>query len=257
MPVSVPPFAIVRRLLVALLLGGTLVAAAEAPRLYLETVPVPDLMRILPPPPAPGSPRNIADRAIFRATRALQGSNRWAVARRDADDDQFTTFACAIGMQLDAKSAPATLRVFDRTSSGVLVDPVKQGYATRRPYLNDDQPICEPKTAHLASNGDYPSGHTTNGWSTALLLAELLPERATEILARGRAYGESRYICGSDSVSAVEAGYMSGSVLVATLHAAPEFRRDMDAARAELAALRASAPPAPAAQCAQEARALR
>lgn len=248
---------IVRRLLVGVLAGGALVAAAEAPRPYLATVPVPDLMQILPPPPTPGSPGNIADRAIFRETRALKGSDRWAVATRDVTDDRFTTFACAIGMQLDAKTAPATTRVFDRIGSGMLVDPVKHGYATRRPYLDDDQPICEPKTAHLAGNGDYPSGHTTNGWSTALLLAELMPTRATAILARGRAFGESRYICGSHSRSAVEAGYMSGSVLVATLHAAPDFRRDMDAARAELAALSSSAPPTSAARCAREANALR
>lgn len=247
----------VRRLFAGLLLGGALVAAAEAPRPYLDAVPLPDLMRILPPPPASGSPQSVADRAIFRATRALQGSERWAVATRDVTDDRFTTFACAIGLQLDAKSAPATTRVFARIGGGALVDRVKRGYATRRPYLDDDQPICEPKSAHLAGNGDYPSGHTTNGWSSALLLAELMPERATAILARGRQYGESRYICGSHSLSAVEAGYMSGSVLVATLHAAPEFRRDMDAARAELAALRRTAPPPPAAQCAQEARALR
>jgi acid phosphatase (class A) len=246
-----------RHVLVALLLGGALIAAAEAPRPYLETVPLPDLMRILPPPPAPGSPRNLADRAIFRATRALRGSERWTVATRDVSDARFTTFACAIGMQLDAKRALDTARVFERIGGGAIVDPVKQGYATRRPYLDNDQPICEPKTEHLATNGDYPSGHTTNGWSSALLLAELLPDRATAILARGREYGESRYICGSHSVSAVEAGYMSGPVLVATLHAAPDFRRDMEAARRELAGLRASAPPAPAAQCAQEARALR
>ncbi|WP_161988975.1 hypothetical protein [Sphingomonas glacialis] len=46
-------------------------------------------------------------------------------------------------------------------------------------------------------------------------------------------------------------------MLVATLHASPEFRRDMDSARAELAALRTTASPIPAARCAAEARALR
>lgn len=248
---------IARRVCAALLLGGVLIAAAQAPRPYLDAVPLPDLLRILPPPPAPGSAQNIADRATFHATRALQGSERWAIATRDVTDDRFTTFACAIGLQLDAKSAPATARVLARIGGGALVDRVKQGYATRRPYLDDDEPICEPKNAHLAGNGDYPSGHTTNGWSSALLLAELMPERATAILARGREYGESRYICGSHSLSAVEAGYMSGSVLVATLHAAPEFRRDMDAARAELVALRRTATHLPTAQCAQEARVLR
>ena len=125
-----------------------------------------------------------------------------------------------------------------------MVGRAKDGFAVRRPYLNDDLPICEPKTAHLAANGDYPSGHTTSGWSAALILAELIPDRATQILQRGREYGESRYICGSHSRSAVEAGFMAGSVLVATLHTSPAFRRDMDAARTELARAASKAPDA-------------
>jgi hypothetical protein len=52
------------------------------------------------------------------------------------------------------------------------------------------------------------------------------------------------FASGSNSKSAVEAGYMPGSVLVAMLHTSPEFRRDMDAARSELAPLKAPAPEA-------------
>ena len=115
-----------------------------------------------------------------------------------------------------------------------MVSRAKTGFAVRRPYLDQPGSICEPKTAHLAGNGDYPSGHTSSGWSAALILAELMPDRATQILRRGRQYGESRYICGSHSRSAVEAGYMAGSVLVAMLHSSADFRRDMDAARIEL-----------------------
>jgi acid phosphatase (class A) len=239
-------------------LAGTAAAAGAADKAlpYLQSAPEPDLMQILPPPPAPGSPADVDDRATFRETRKLQGSERWALATSDVTTGPFQTFACAMNMQLDATRAPALARVLDRMGGGVLVDPVKKGYAKRRPYLDDPLPICEAKTAHLAGNGDYPSGHTTGGWAQALVLAELMPDRATPILQRGRAFGESRYICGAHSKSAVEAGFMSGAVVAAALHASPEFRADMDAARQELAGLRASAQAPSGAACTAERRAL-
>ena len=219
----------------ALFAALALIAAADVPKAYLAGHPMPDLMQILPAPPKPGSPISIDDRTTFKQTRALLGTPRGAMATRDVTDDRYTVFACAIGRKLDAQSSPALARIFARMADQNMVGRAKDGFAVRRPYLNDDLPICEPKTAHLAGNGDYPSGHTTSGWSAALILAELIPDRATAILRRGRQYGESRYICGSHSGSAVEAGYMAGSVLVATLHTSPDFRRDMDAARTELA----------------------
>ncbi|MDI1363496.1 MAG: phosphatase PAP2 family protein, partial [bacterium] len=127
---------------------------------------------------------------------------------------------------------------------------------SRRPYLDSAAPICEARTDHLAQNGDYPSGHTAGGWAEALVLAELAPDRATAILSRGRAFGESRAVCGAHSASAVQAGFMAGSVVVAALHGQPKFRADLDAAREELARVRATAPAPAAVQCKQEREAL-
>jgi acid phosphatase (class A) len=235
----------------ALIAVLALATGATASTDYLRNRSMPDLMQVLPAPPKPGSPQDLNDRATFRETRALLGTPRGDMATRDVTDDRFTVFACAIGRKLDAKSSPALTRIFARMSDQSMVGRAKDGFAVKRPYLKDDLPICEPKTEHLASNGDYPSGHTTSGWSAALILAELMPDRATQILRRGRQYGESRYICGSHSRSAVEAGYMAGSVLVAMLHGSAEFRRDMEAARAELLHGESSAPDT--AQCTIEA----
>ncbi|WP_341207406.1 phosphatase PAP2 family protein [uncultured Sphingomonas sp.] len=150
-----------------------------------------------------------------------------------------------------------TARLLDQASAAPVVDPVKRGYRVRRPYLDEpDAPICEAKTAHLAGNGDYPSGHTAAGWLEALILAELLPDRAGAILARGRAYGESRAVCGSHSLSAVQAGYLAGATTYAALHSSPSFRRDVARARAELARLRRHAGAPDPTICAGQAAAL-
>lgn len=233
--------AVMRRLPALALALSALVAADRPDAPYLVEGRVPDLVRILPLPPAPGDPRRTDDLATFDATRALAGSERWRLATRDVTDDRFTTFACALGLRLDARSAPALARVFARMGDGGMVARAKATFSVRRPYLDRPGAICEPRTAHLAENGDYPSGHASSGWSTALVLAELVPARATEILRRGREYGESRFVCGSHSRSAVEAGFLSGAVLVSQLHANAAFRDDMERARAELERFRREA----------------
>ncbi|WP_294255266.1 phosphatase PAP2 family protein [uncultured Sphingomonas sp.] len=224
---------------------------------YLAASQYPDGMVILPPPPAPDSPGAAMDMAVFRATRKLEGSPRWRIATDDVTNDPLRRNACAMGMVLDAKNAPALARLLDRAGTGPVVGRVKAAYQVPRPYLREDGPICEAKTAHLASNGDYPSGHTANGWLEAQVLAEVMPDKAAAILARGRAYGESRAICGSHSKSAVEAGYMAGASVFAVLQTSPGYRRDFAAARQEVARLRATAPRPNAQSCAAEAEALR
>ncbi|WP_294332805.1 phosphatase PAP2 family protein [uncultured Sphingomonas sp.] len=223
---------------------------------YLAPDQYPDGMAIVPPPPAMDSAAAALDLKIFRDTRKLEGSPRWRIATDDVTNDPLRRNACAMGLVLDAKRAPVLARLLDRAGTGPVVSTVKAAYQVPRPYLRTEGNICEAKTAHLAGNGDYPSGHTANGWMEALILAEVMPDRATAILARGRAYGESRAICGSHSKSAIEAGYMAGAVVFAALHAAPAFRRDVEAARAEVAALRSTAPRPGGEACAAEAAAL-
>lgn len=221
---------------------------------YLSPELTPDGVAVLPPP-ARGA-RAVADRAVFRATRRLRGSARWAVARDDVHSEAFGHFACALNMALTPALAPELARLLDRAATSGVVDPVKRFYRTPRPYLGTGAPICQPRTAALAANGDYPSGHAAGGWMEALILAELVPDRATQVLARGRAFGESRMVCGAHSLSAVQAGWLAGAAATAALHGSAAFRADLEAARAAMARVRASAPAPDLGTCRAEARAL-
>ncbi len=56
-------------------------------------------------------------------------------------------------------------------------------------------------------------------WAWALVLSEMAPDRADQILARGLAYGEGRAICGVHYASDVEAGPNVGAALFGALKA--------------------------------------
>ncbi len=249
-------------LVVALAAAGMAVAqqaAAPPPSLpvgYLTPQTWPDAARILPPAPATGSPREARDQEVFKTTRASEGSPRWALAQNDVPtlpQAMLKNFSCAVGTELTPQTAPKLTAMLSRVGldAGRQVAAVKDVFKRKRPYLIDEGNICVPRSDSLAASPDYPSGHATWGWSIGLILAEIAPDRATPILARGRAYGESRVICGVHTVSAVEAGRTNGGALVATLHGDPQFRADLEAARAEVAALRKSAAAEPS-SCALE-----
>ncbi len=215
-------------------------------------------LQVLPPPPTTGSARADSDKQVFLATRKLENTPRWSLARADADQSVAATlkdFSCALGADLGPASAPATDALLERFAKdqAPVVESAKSGFHQPRPFLSAPGALCIARTDELVRSPDYPSGHATWGWAVALILAEAAPERGDALLARGRAYGESRVICGAHSASAVEAGRMVGASLVSAVHASPAFRGDLDAVRMELASLRRSGQAPDAAQCASEA----
>jgi acid phosphatase (class A) len=240
------------------ILAGTMLlalAAAERPGYLAETV---DLTAIVPPPPAKGDIRYETDRRVFKATRALVGSPRYKLATDDVPSsvpEVMRDFSCAAGVTLSPEATPATYRLLASANADTSRsnNAAKDQWKRLRPFLIDKGPICQP-AAELATSYDYPSGHTTRGWTFGLVLSELVPERATPILTRARAYGESRIVCGAHNLSAVEAGRLGATVTMQAVRQSPGYQRDLAAARTELATARADTARAPdAAACAAEA----
>lgn len=235
--------------------SGWSVIASNGEQGFLGPDKAPDLRVILSPPPSLGSVRDDADRRLFHATRALEGSPRWDVARGDAEmagDAPLQGFSCALGIEMSAASAPRLSRLLSRAWSDlrVMLIDAKAHFNRPRPFMTEPGPLCEEPTERLRKSGSYPSGHAALGWLYALVLAETDPTSAAGILSRGRAYGESRVVCGVHFLSDIESGRLAADALVAALHGNKEYLREAKAARREMQALRKSAfPPADGARC--------
>jgi len=244
--------------------SGTTVSRPPEVSGYLKPEQRPDHRAYLPAPPAPESVLGTADMALYRATRALEGGARWRLAAHDADiaqRDLYRDFACSLGVDLGAVRAPSVTRLLTRASADLfpLVGASKDYYKRPRPYVVEQLPLCVAPSEELTRGGSYPSGHSAAGWLYALLLAETAPDHAAAILARGRAFGESRVVCGVHYLSDIEGGRTLATALVAALSGSAEFAADLTAARGELGALRANGGrgDAAAAACANEASELK
>jgi acid phosphatase (class A) len=244
------------------LLASTGYAQSAGPAGYIDAGEF-DVASVIEPAPQPGDPRYEADRAIFRQTRDLAGSERYALAARDVQTGaaaMLHDFSCAVGVALTPDNAPRLAQVAQRAAldTGAQVRRAKETFRHERPYVIDEGPTCQSPAELLdprenRPSYDYPSGHSTWGWTWALVLASAVPDRAQAVLERGRAYSESRVVCGVHNQSAVEAGMLAASATMAVVQAKPAYLEDLAAARAEIAALRQQTADRPA-NCEAEAR---
>ena len=227
---------------------------------YLHERPPLNSVQFVPAPPADGSARQQADDAASDALRPLEGTARWELAARDADlsfPAAASIFACALGVSVSDSETPALHRLLQRslTDLGLATYPAKKAYQRSRPFMTNQQAICTPDDrALLETDGSYPSGHSAIGWGWALILSQLAPERAEDILSRGRDYARSRMVCNVHWMSDTEAGMAAGAAAFAQLQNNVLFQATMTAARSELDA-QTLAVPNPQ-DCAEEAEIL-
>lgn len=224
---------------------------------FLTEATMPDAVATIPPAPQEGEARNDLDWRVFRDLRALEGGDRWKLAQSDNSylpKDLVKDFSCAVGAELTAENVPTLLVILQRTTTdaGAAAEKAKQLYKRTRPYLHNPGNICIEKTEALGKSFDYPSGHASLGWTAGLVMAQLAPDRASDVLARGRAYGESRLVCGVHNMSAVEAGRTNAAGVFAALQSSSEFQAMMTKARGEIDRARRSGAKPDGSWCAKE-----
>ena len=215
-----------------------LLGLAQKP--LLDSMQMPNAVYFLPAPPDTASAAFQYDKAQYRwGKEQRKDSTRLAIAVNDAIwsiDNICKIYSGVLGFEISEQNAPAiyrmlTLGLLTTDQAGKLP---KNHYMRTRPYVYYGEPTIYPSDeAWLRTNGSYPSGHTILGWSAALLLTEMAPDKADTIMARGYMYGQSRVIAGYHWQSDVDAARLVASAAVARLHADRRFLKLMKKARRE------------------------
>jgi acid phosphatase (class A) len=210
------------------------------PKGYLPMADLPDSLALLAPPPADGSAAFAADQEAYRAGAAAP-ADRFALAAADAElrwPAPVVSFEAILGTSLSSEAMPHTAMLLQRalTDAGLSTYRAKEHYKRTRPFVVNGSTTCTPQDENaLRKDGSYPSGHTAIGWMLALVLTDLVPQKADAILKRGQDFGESRVVCRVHWQSDTVAGRLMASATYARLQSDPVFKAQRELARAEMA----------------------
>ena len=208
--------------------------------LYVQREDQPDGGIFLPAPPDTSDVAYYDDFVQWQWGKSVRPTERGERASQESASsttEMARIFSEALGFKISRSETPAIYNLMSRsyhTAEQASKNP-KEKYMRIRPVIqyNEIPTGRSDRLESLRTSGSYPSGHTTRGMATALVLAEMAPEYLDTILRRGFEYGESRVIVSAHYQSDVNAGYMCGAACVAAMHSVPDFMTDMEAARAE------------------------
>lgn len=213
---------------------------------YLTEGEAIDSLAILPPPPEVGSLAFLNDQAMYEKGVLMRNTPRGKQAAEDANlagDGVVIAFSDAFGMKISKTDTPEIYKLMTNMiedAGDLATRTAKEHYNRIRPFSYYHTNTCNTKEQDkLSTNGSYPSGHTSIGWATALVLAEINPEARDAILKRGYELGQSRVICGYHWQSDVDAARLVGSAIVPVLHNNERFLEQLQKAKDEFAAKKA------------------
>lgn len=214
--------------LLLLVIGSA--AQAEDAKPFVTNKDV-DLTMILPPPPANDSAQTKAELGEVLALQVTRTPEMVASAVADSEENVWR-FANVMGPNFNKEKLPKFSAFFDRVETeGAVVDPAKDVWKRPRPHQLSD--LVKP-AVKLSSSGSWPSGHATVGTMMGIILADMVPEKRAEIMARAAEYAHNREVDGIHYASDVEMGKISGSVIAAILLNRDDFKAEYEVARAEL-----------------------
>ncbi len=151
---------------------------------------------------------------IIRYTYKLANSDAGAgkyFFSNETTDGKTPVSAAAMALMTAVHGTPDVFgKAYNHPASSPGADP----YGDSRPFQTEPKTLAFSGTDYFGqtrSNMDYlsgpvqalqkspawPSGHTTYGYTESLLLAELVPQRFTQMVTRGAEYGNDRIILGA------------------------------------------------------------
>jgi acid phosphatase (class A) len=193
----------------------------------------PDAIALLAPPPLQDSPEQAADMSEVKAVYHAATSNEITAAYSEKKFNIFN-FTPAIGDFFQPGKFPKTEAFFERvqTDAAAVTDNAKDFYKRPRPYVTDPTLI----NGKLEKSFSYPSGHSTESMTLALVLAELFPDKHDAIIAKARSIGWHRVQTARHYLTDIYAGRVLAQAIVREMKKSPDFQKDFEAVEVELAA---------------------
>ncbi|AOS43819.1 Major phosphate-irrepressible acid phosphatase precursor [Lacunisphaera limnophila] len=203
---------------------------------YLTLAEAP-VATLLPPPPAPGSPEDLADleTVLWVQSRLSEAEFTDAKAHGDRPWDEF--IRDVLGPHFNAVNRPETYRVL----AGVRADFEAFLAAARQAYPRSRPPNRDERVRLLGTRtdiGSYPSAKVWSFYNLGLLLAELHPECRPRLEAEIRRQGWMRIWGGHHYPSDVSAGLIAGERLARAFLSSPRFQKELPVLRVEAARFR-------------------
>ena len=195
----------------------------------------PDAIALLAPPPLPDSPEQAADLAEVRAVSQNAPSNDVAAALVENKGVALAYFKPAVGDIFLPDTLPKTDAFLHRVLKDAesVVDAAKDHWQRPRPYMVDPS-LASGK---LQKSFSYPSGHSTESMTVALVLADLFPEKHGAIIAEARTIGWHRVEIARHYPTDIYAGRVLAQAIVRDMKKSSDFQKDFAEAQAEIASL--------------------
>jgi acid phosphatase (class A) len=232
MKVTLKPGLIAGTLALATVLAtvGTLAFAKDAGLNYLREGK-PDGSALLAPPPLMGSPEQAADMDEVKAVS--RGASITDVAAANGEK-KFSVFDFGVeaGSYFVETNLPRTDAFFKKVlEDAKTVTALSKDYFRRpRPYTIDPS-LANGKPEKSFS---YPSGHSTESMVLALVLADLIPDKAEAIIAHARAFGWHRVEIARHFPTDIYAGRVLAQAIVREFKSNAAFEKDLAEARVEI-----------------------
>ena len=207
-------------------------ADAQDEKTYLSTNEL-DTTHFMAPPPSKEVTRHELERVLV-----LQEKRTGEQAARSVADLEQSVFRFVdvMGPEFTADKIPKAAGVFEKVykTESAFNKQGKEKWNRDRPQVADSR--IKP-VAKFANSGSYPSGHAAFAYLTAIVLADIVPEKRDAIFARAAEFGHNRVLGGVHYPSDIESGQQMAVMIAVLMYKNPTFRKDLEEARAEVRAV--------------------
>lgn len=192
-----------------------------------------DLFKLLVPPTSDHSPLTQAEISELIQIQKTSTPQERTLAVMDDKISVFQFATPILGPKFTLGNFPLTEEFFRRLAKDVIsiFNDSKERWKRTRPFqVNSEVKPC----SYEATSGAYPSGHSTFGYLTAIVLADMIPEKKVQFFERADQYSRNRMVCGVHYRSDIEAGRIGGTIIAAFAMQNHRFRKEFEEVRMEV-----------------------